>query len=390
MLEFLKYKKSSFKDPGDMQYGLVFDEMSITEMEPFNSSTGAPIGNITFPGHTGTANKALVFMLVGIRQRWKHIVGYHFTGNSIDGNNLKSIIFQIISETEKIGFYVNFITCDMGSANISLWRSLHINSGRFTAIQNRIVHPCDSTRRLYVIGDVPHILKNLKQALINNGNITICDSIVAKYELPSSTIEIEHIKELIEIQDDYELLLTPKLRINDLRGNNFDKMKMNKAKNIFSQDVSSLKLIALEKNKLNFLTTAWFVELIFKWFTLMSSRNYKVALDNNNNKFEESINFLYDVIDIFSNLKIGDGKFRPVQRGIMISITSIIELTQYLTYYKNFKYVFTARFTQDCVENLFSQIRKKNVPNPLTIYTGLENYKYSNIYERCEKQLIRY
>lgn len=44
----------------------------------------------------------------------------------------------------------------------------------------------------------------------------------------------------------------------------------------------------------------------------------------------------------------------------------MIDLTEYLITHRNFQFVLTSRFTQDCVENLFSQIRQKNVvPNPL-------------------------
>lgn len=106
----------------------------------------------------------------------------------------------------------------------------------------------------------------------------------------------------------------------------------------------------------------------------MTSRYYKVTLGKNNiNVYEENINFLYLlIIHIFNNLKIGNGAFTPVQRGIMISTQSIIDLTEYLITNRNFQYVFTPRFTQDCVENLFSQIRQKNViPYPLQFTNNL-------------------
>jgi len=59
--------------------------------------------------------------------------------------------------------------------------------------------------------------------------------------------------------------LTPTLKINDLICNNFDKMKVNKAKNIFFSDVnSSSALLTGELNKPEFITTAWFVKIISK------------------------------------------------------------------------------------------------------------------------------
>lgn len=157
MLKFLKYKKSFFNKERDIECGLVFDEMSITSKKCYNPATGSLVGDITFPGEKGIATHALVFMLVGICNRWKHIVGYHFTGNSFNSNTLKQIIFQIINKTEKLGFHINFITSDMGSGNTGLWKLLDINTGRYSKIKNYIIHPCDDTRYLYVIADIPHI-----------------------------------------------------------------------------------------------------------------------------------------------------------------------------------------------------------------------------------------
>lgn len=257
MFEFLARKKPYFENETDLECGLVFDEMAITPKKCYNSSTGSLIGNITFPNEKGNATHALVFMLVGIASRWKHIVGYHFTGNSFNSKSLKDIIFQIIEKTEKIGFHVNFLTSDMGSGNVGFWKLLGISTGRFSRISNYITHPFDTNRYLYIIGDPPHILKNLKQSLISNETIIISNDIVTKYNLPSDTVKLKHFYELINIQNNSELLLTPKFKIDDIKCNNFNKMKVNKAKHVFSNDVSSsFKLLADEHNKPEFIATA--------------------------------------------------------------------------------------------------------------------------------------
>jgi hypothetical protein len=89
----------------------------------------------------------------GISSGWKHAVGHHFTGNSFSSKTLKDIIFQIIAKAEQIGFHVNFLTSDMGPRNVGLWKLLGISTGRFSKISNYIIHPCDSNRYLYIIGD---------------------------------------------------------------------------------------------------------------------------------------------------------------------------------------------------------------------------------------------
>lgn len=376
MFEFLLHKKKYLEKEADLECGLVFDEMAITPKQCYNSATGSIVGNITFPNEEGRATKALVFMLVGLNNRWKHVVGYHSTGNSFRSETLKHIIFQIIEKTEEIGFHVNFLTSDMGPGNVGLWRIIGISTGRFSKIINSITHPFDSNRSLYIIGDPPHILKNLKQALVSNGTIILSNHIVIKYNLPCDKIQLKHFYELINIQNDSELVLTPKLKVDDIRCNNFNKMKVNKAKHVFSNDVSSsFLLLADENNRPEYITTAWFVKIVSKWFSLTTSRYCPLALGKKNeNVYNENIDFLNEIIDIFTTLKIGAaGDFKPLQRGIVITTKSIIDLTDYLITQKNFKYVLTSRVTQDCIENLFSQIRQKNVvPNPLQFINDLK------------------
>lgn len=195
MFEFLKNKKHQFQNDNDIECGLIFDEMAITPQQCYNSATGSFIGKITFPNdkdNNKIATHALVFMLVGIGNRWKHVVGYHFTGNSFNSETLKQIIFQIINKTEEIGYHVNFITSDIRSGNTGLWRILGISTGRHSEIVNHVTHPFDASRNLYIIGDPPHVFKNLKQSLINNEIIIIPNDIVRKYNLPTNEIKLQH------------------------------------------------------------------------------------------------------------------------------------------------------------------------------------------------------
>lgn len=119
VLELLKLKVNTML-PVDLDCGLIFDEMSIEEARSFCISDSKFYGDITIPGQVGLASHALVFVLVGIRGRWKQTVECHFTGSSIPENDLKDIAFKIIQEVESFGCRVHFLTSDCGSNNKKL------------------------------------------------------------------------------------------------------------------------------------------------------------------------------------------------------------------------------------------------------------------------------
>lgn len=91
-------------------------------------------------------------------------------------------------------------------------------------------------------------------------------------------------------------------------------------------------------------------------------------------KFSETIAFLEEVIALISSIKIGQsGVWKLFQTGILISTQSVINLLKYLFYNEKFEFIFTSRFMQDCVENLFSVIRSKHViPNTLQFKNNLK------------------
>lgn len=126
MIKFLGVKTSSFS-PIHKICSLSIDEMSIVEGIQYDSSLDAMLGKITFPDRNlgeKTASKALVFMVAGIAGRWKQVVGYHFTGNSVDPHVLKDIIVEILQKLNSIGLYVINLTTDQAGGNQALWKIL--------------------------------------------------------------------------------------------------------------------------------------------------------------------------------------------------------------------------------------------------------------------------
>lgn len=80
--DFILFLENAVKnmETEDRHAGLYFDEMSLVPAQEYDPSSKTVLGSSTFPGDNSEVTHALVFMVCGLRRRWKQIVAYHFTG----------------------------------------------------------------------------------------------------------------------------------------------------------------------------------------------------------------------------------------------------------------------------------------------------------------------
>lgn len=61
------------------------------------------------------------------------------------------------------------------------------------------------------------------------------------------------------------------------------------------------------------------------------------------------------IIKIFSEMHVRtDNRWKPAQCGVLISTNAILGLQHYFLNERGYEFLFTGRFTQDFLENLFS------------------------------------
>lgn len=107
----------------------------------------------------------------------------------------------------------------------------------------------------------------------------------------------------------------------------------------------------------------------------MASRSIVMALSKLQlNVYEKSITFLSDFINIMTHLEVGKKRsWKPSQSGSILATTSILHLQNIYLSEKGFHFLLTSRFTQDCLENLFSALSAKNIiPNALQFKNDLK------------------
>lgn len=364
IIEFLGVKITSFKEIHKIG-SLSIDEMSIVEGLQYDRGLDQMLGNITFPDENmgqKPASKALVFMVAGVGGRWKQVVGFHFTGNSMNPNVLKEIVMDILQKCHNIGLHIMNLTTDQAGINQALWKLFGFGKqpGNKNEIINSVPHPIDPTKLFYLFSDAPHALKNITQSLLNNKIITLPEDYVLHHDLPSDLVQRDHLEILAQEQGKTLLKLAPKFKNSNLNPQGFEKMRVPTSSNVMSKDVgAALNFLADNGQTENMKTTAHFVQTIDKWFKALTSRHFSTALcQKNMEKYKKQISFLEECIYLFENMKIGNtGYWKPCQTALIITTRSAIEIQKDLIENFNYEFVMLGRFTQDCLENLFSSIR---------------------------------
>jgi len=229
----------------------------------------------------------------------------------------------------------------------------------------KIDHPAGGIHPLYFLADAPHLVKNLRAALSKH-KIYLPAEVVKENNLPTDVVSIDDIKKLTKFQEDMSLKPAPFLSESDLAPTHFNKMDVGSALRVFCNQVAAaLRYLANKKEyPKTLLTTAWFLESVRRWFDLMTSRCPKLSLSKfRQDKYDESIAFLNSFKTLFLTIKIGEsGKWVPIQTGIVLTTTAILEI-QVRLFADGFEFILTARFSQDKLENLFSQLRRRR-PTP--------------------------
>lgn len=361
ILPYLAVKCSAITNEREKDCVILMDEMEIASAIDYDISSSAYIGHETLGDGSELATQLLVVMIRGINTNWKQVVGYHLCSKKARDDSLYKFLLDCIVKVEGVGYKVRGVVSDMGPKNQSVWRSFEVRVGRYSLV-NHCQHPVRSEHKLYFFADTPHLLKNLRSALLSH-DITLPREVCQLYSLPDSVVSASYIRLLEEIQRKRALKLAPKLRETHLNPNQFEKMKVATAAQVISNTTASAleTLVTLGYLSPKAKTTAWFLRTFRRWFDLMNSRELKGGLSKRNLTIIEEE--LKNILDLVEKMEIGPGRWKPIQTGITLSTLNVLEITKTLLQEK-YKYVLTARFNQDCLENLFSILRRHGNTNP--------------------------
>jgi hypothetical protein len=134
-------------------------------------------------------------------------------------------------------------------------------------------------------------------------------------------------------------------------------MRVNIAAAIISHTTASALRICVMKQLVDqdALTTAWFLDFLNEWYDVMNARRIPASLFPSST---QKLQLHRSVMDVVSNMEFsGHTGWKPIQSGIHLSTSVVLNLYDRLVVNGNYKFLMTGRLTQDCVDNLFSSIR---------------------------------
>lgn len=311
------------------------------------------------------AQDALVLMVVALNGNWKIPVGY-FLINGMTGQERANLIQQCLIRLHNVGVHCVSLTCDGPSCHLTMLQEL----GAMMHLPNlhpSFPHPSNPDHRVFVLLDICHMLKLIRNTLTAGWVITSPDG---------GKITWRYVKEFHKLQEEV-LRLGNKLKVAHVE---WEKQKMKV--NLDAQALSSSVADAIEYcNKELKLPQFWgseatveFIRYIDRLFDMMNSRNplarnFKAPLRMENEQHWRG--FLQQAYTYLSQLTHADGQLMHLSRrktpfiGFLAGIKSLQGLFETLVKCDppKLKHLLTYKLSQDHVELFFCAVRSANGTN---------------------------
>ena len=343
-------------------------------------------GNLVPEGAETPASEALVFMLVGLKSRWKCPVGY-FLIDKTDAETQASLVKQCLSLASDNGLSIRSVTCDGTNTNVKTLKLLGCKFGKdFDAFVPTFKHP-SRDYLVYGIPDACHMLKNARNCL---GNLKILKN------ASGEEIKWEYISRLHELQLREGFNLCNKLNSTHIHWSTC-KMKVKVAAQTLSSSVAdALEFLEKSARLPEFQgcgPTIKFIRHIDMLFDILNSRHrlqtgYKQPLTRNNIDYrEKSLKEISTYLLTLTNekgQKIIQHRRKAFVQGFVSAAKAVVDLARDLLFREvnPFGYLLTYKVSQDHIELLFCCIRDRggfnNNPNVVQFKAAMRQILIKN------------
>lgn len=246
-------------------------------------------------------------------------------------------------------------------------------------VRCKVPHPTDCSggqkRFLHFASDFPHLIKCIRNSFLKHG-----------FNTPVGRACPEVIKAAInEDKNIVTLKVMPKITKVHISPNNFEKMRVSYAFQLFSSDVLRGIYVYKEQITRQYGDPEPTVQLIKNLNELIKIMTSRMPVNGLQRESAES-NFLKDFLTYLDDWEKCCPKegfiSKSTGNGLRVTLHTTLSLVDYLTKV-NYKYLLTSRLSQDKLENLFGIIRQCNGcndhPTPVEFLTIVECLSFYNL-----------
>uniref|UniRef100_A0ABD2XIE7 Transposable element P transposase n=1 Tax=Trichogramma kaykai TaxID=54128 RepID=A0ABD2XIE7_9HYME len=313
------------------------------------------------------ATHVLVFMVGGLIHNWKQPFFYIPSAGPVSASNLIILINKVLELAFEVGFIIKHMVCDQSKGNQSAAEQLGITpeNPSYTFNENKITFGFD----------VPHIIKCIRNNLISNN-----------YKVDGNIVSWMPIKKLYELEKGKSCRAAPKLSKRHIEPNNFEKMKVSLAVQVFSHSVGAALMAATMNREVGLNNTdleiagatSDFCSRIDRIFDCLNARTsadsnpYRRGLSSKSTIVEDELKKSLTWLKL-----IYDPTKSPAFSNLILTINGILLLWDRLKA-EGVSYLLTSRLNQDKLENFFGFVRERcGYNNNPTLTQCVKNIQYA-------------
>lgn len=243
IIQNLKYQTQKLPEI-DRNCILLFDEMAVGTGLTYDSKNDVIFGFNTFGKQSlpDIADHVLVFMIKGIRRKYKQPVAYYYCRGTTTTPNLVLCIKEIIEAVQTTGLKVRAIVCDQGSTNQAAINCLKEETKNIIQnTENSYMGFLVGGKEIVCLFDPPHLLKCVRNNLLTK-------NISYNWKGEEQVASWDDIQTLYSFDKENEihgLRMLPKLTEAHVMPQKIKKMRVSIAAQVFSQRVAAtMRLMA--------------------------------------------------------------------------------------------------------------------------------------------------
>ena len=286
----------------------------------------------------------------------------------LDAQAIADWMIDVIRKTRKCGLNPRVVGMDNDTENAPIWHLFGVGvTGTPKDFQVTFKFSIDGIEMVYS-PDPSHEVKSIRNAVVNNKEITFHPDDVRRYGLPGSNVKWAHYVKIAEFCFERRLKVGAHLRMEYMTVGHFNKMHVKPAMHVLSRATAHAIRWCCEHYPQEFpeefQVSAFFAEQVGKWFDHVAGREMSLAYWHDRpEQNAEKDNFLMNFMHMYTRMILHPSQdwelvFKPSQIAIVLTTYAIIWTKDYCLMILSFKFFCPFKTINDYIEQFHGHERQ--------------------------------